>query len=144
MEASSHEAVEEVVVWPVVRRRVEGGSEMADHGIEQENGAKRLFNELDKTSPGNDEFATSVQHLASHLRDHIALEENQVWPPLRLQLTDEELEELAHGVERSRSRAPTRPHPHTPPNAPVLKTLGAAAAMVDRARDALSGRNRKT
>jgi hypothetical protein len=36
--------------------------------------------------------------------------------------------------------APTRPHPHIPPQPGVLKTAGPAVAAADKVRDELSGR----
>jgi hypothetical protein len=42
----------------------------------------------------------------------------------------------------AKKSAPTRPHPHTPASPGVLKTVGAAAAVTDKARDAMTGRGR--
>lgn len=142
IESSKHEAVEELYFWPVVRKSVEGGADLAGAAIEQETRAKRILHELDHVPAGTDDFRTLAYHVASVVRDHITLEESQVWPKLRLALGDDELQRLGSQMEAAKPAAPTRPHPHTPPDPGVLKTVGAAAAMLDRALDALTGRGR--
>jgi DMSO reductase anchor subunit len=44
--------------------------------------------------------------------------------------------------ERVNAMAPTRPHPQTPSSPGLQRTVGMVAAMVDRARGALTGRGR--
>jgi hypothetical protein len=50
------------------------------------------------------------------------------------------LDKLGEKLERAKKIAPTRPHPDTPPNPTVLKTIGMVAATVDHVRDAFTGR----
>ena len=45
-------------------------------------------------------------------------------------------------LEQGKKRAPTRPHPHTPPKPGVLKAAGPAVAAADRLRDKIAGRGR--
>jgi hypothetical protein len=47
---------------------------------------------------------------------------------------------LGAKLEAAKKIAPTRPHPDTPPNPTVLKTMGMVTATVDHVRDAFSGR----
>lgn len=142
IEESRHEVLEEQWLWPQVRARLSGGDALALAGLSQEQGAKRLLNELEHMSPGNDEFASVIDRIASAVRDHITFEESQVLPKLRLALDDEQAERIGENLARSRRLAPTRPHPHTPPAEVAIKTVGMAVAVVDRARDALTGRGR--
>jgi hypothetical protein len=72
-------------------------------------------------------------------RERIAFEETRTWPALHQVLTAEQAHDLGDKLLRGRKIAPTRPHPHTPPEAGVLKTAGPAVAA-DRLRDAVSGR----
>jgi hypothetical protein len=71
---------------------------------------------------------------------HIAFEETQVWPGLRLVLSAQTAAELGTKIAEGKKTAPTRPHPHTPPSPGVLKAAGPAVAAADKARDAVTGR----
>jgi iron-sulfur cluster repair protein YtfE (RIC family) len=137
MELSRHEAVEEMVFWPAVRERVDGGAAICEVALDQESTGKRLLNELLHVSAGNEEFDTLTQAVAASLREHISYEQNIVWPKLRLRVTDEEARTLGAEMERAGRLAPTRPHPHVPPNPALLRKLSPAAAILDRARNAL-------
>jgi hemerythrin-like domain-containing protein len=134
-EASSHEVIEERFVWPALRREGERGERLALEALEQEATGKKLLNELDKTSAGTEEFDTLVQQIASELQQHVMFEESQAWPLLQLVLNPGEAERLGQEAAAARKRAPTRPHPMTPPDARVLGTVGPAVGIVDRARD---------
>ena len=67
-------------------------------------------------------------------------EETLVWPGLRTALNSERAAELGTQIAEGKKTAPTRPHPHTPASPGVLKTAGPAAAVADKARDAMTGR----
>lgn len=135
--AAAHETVEEVVLWPEVRARVAGGDRVADDGVDQEQVAKKLFNELEKTSGGTDAFTTLVHQVASAVRRHVLYEETRVWPGLQAVLRPGEGEALGVRAAAVRHSAPTRPHPHTPPDPRLLQAVGPVVGAVDRARDAL-------
>jgi iron-sulfur cluster repair protein YtfE (RIC family) len=137
MELSRHEVAEEMLVWPAVRERVGDGEQICAIALDQEKAAKRALNELVRTSPGNEEFDTLTNTVAAGLREHISYEQNIVWPKLRLALSDSEARQLGAEIERAKRRAPTRPHPHIPPNPALLTRLAPAAAVLDRARNAL-------
>lgn len=136
-ELSRHEVAEEIVLWPAVRERADDGAGMCGMALEQEATGKRLLNELVKTSPGNEEFDTLTHSVAAMLREHISYEQNIVWPRLRLRLSAEEGRQLGTQIEQEKKRAPTRPHPHVPARPDLLKKVGPAVAMLDRARNAV-------
>lgn len=138
--SSVHEAAEELVIWPEVRRRCKDGGELVLEATSQERQAKRALNELNRVKPGNSEFDECVNTVASEARSHITYEQNQIWPPLADQVSDEDAERLAGAYLAARSKAPTRPHPHTPPVPALLGSVGLVMAGMDRARDALTGR----
>lgn len=142
MEVSRHDAAEEQLFWPLVRRRVPGGDDLARAALEQEGGAKRLLHELGHMSPGDEDFRTLCFRVASHLRDQLTYEQNQIWPKLQLHVPNEELEQLGERLELAKRTAPTRPHPHLPADPKLLATVGTAVAFVDRARDAVTRRGR--
>lgn len=142
MEGSAHEAIEEQFFWPVVRDRLEGGDALASAGIQQEMGARNLLHELNRMKAGNQHFMTIVFSIASHLRSHATYEEVQIWPKLELALDRADLESIGNAMEAARKLAPTRPHPHTPPVAGLLRTVGPLVGAVDRAVDAMTLRGR--
>jgi hemerythrin-like domain-containing protein len=142
IDSSRHEAAEEQYFWPIVRERLTDGNQLADEAIAQESEAKSVLARLDKANSGDEEFTALIAEFIPAAQAHIAFEENQVWPSLRVALTPAEAEELGAKIKRAEDKGPTRPHPHTPANPAVLKTAGPVVAALDRLRDAVSGRGR--
>jgi hemerythrin superfamily protein len=140
IEESKHEAAEEMYVWPTVRERLPDGSQLADRAISQEQEGKEVLARLDKADADDPDFEALLGEFIGAARDHIAFEENQVWPGLRAALTQAEASELGSKVEQAKKTGPTRPHPHTPAAPGVLKSAGPVAAAADKARDAVTGR----
>jgi hemerythrin-like domain-containing protein len=143
MDSSRHEAAEEQYFWPAVRARVANGNELADKAISQETKAKEILARLDKLSSRDEEFDELLVKFIPAARQHIAFEETRVWPSLREALSTAESEELGEKIQKAEDKGPTRPHPHTPPSPGLQKAAGPAMALVDRLRDAISGRGRK-
>jgi hemerythrin-like domain-containing protein len=140
IEESKHEAAEEMHFWPTVRERLAGGGQLADQGLSQEQEGKEVLTRLDKAGADDLEFEVLLSEFIGAARDHIAFEENQVWPALRASLSEAEASELGDKVGQAKKSGPTRPHPHTPAAPGVLKTAGPVAAAADWARDAVTGR----
>jgi hypothetical protein len=140
IDESKHEAVEEEFFWPAVTDRVPDGKLLAERAIEQETEAKQVLNRLDQMTTENLDFVPLVRSFVTAGRAHIAYEETEVWPLLRAALSPAEAEELGGKLAAAKKTAPTRPHPHTPPNPMLLRTAGPAIAAADRLRDAASGR----
>ena len=74
-------------------------------------------------------------------REHIAYEQEVVWPQVEVAISRADLEKIGEKLEKAKKPAPTRPHPDTPPNPAVLKTVGMGAAVMDHVRDAVTGRS---
>src|ERR1700733_7739225 len=137
---SQHEAIEEQFFWPAVRDALEEGNALADEAIKQEQGGKKLLQRLADGKPGEAEYHEALQHFVKAAREHIAYEQDVVFPRFEAAVSREHLEKLGAKLERAKKIAPTRPHPDTPPNPTVLKTMGMGAALVDHVRDAFTGR----
>jgi hemerythrin-like domain-containing protein len=142
IEESKHEALEEMYFWPVVRDHLPNGNTLADQATAQEQEAKEVLAKLDKLDASDAEFEQLLGSFIGAARVHIAFEETQVWPSLRTALNTERAAELGTQIAEGKKTAPTRPHPHTPPSPGVLKAAGPAAAVADKARDAVTGRGR--
>lgn len=137
---SQHEAVEEQHFWPMVRQSVPGGEELAAHAIEQESAAKDLLDALDKSEPSDPEFEELLTRIIRDCREHIEYEQNQVWPKVQATLSQEQLDQLGDTMAKAKSSAPTRPHPATPSTPKAQKAAGPMAGLLDKLRDAMSGR----
>ncbi|MGB8963458.1 MAG: hemerythrin domain-containing protein [Pseudonocardiaceae bacterium] len=139
---SQHEAVEEEYFWPAAREAMPDGDRWADEAIEQEQQGKNTLTALGKLAPDTDEFDDLVEQLVLLLRKHVAYEE-KLFLQLKSVMSDETRRELGEKLLAAKKLAPTRPHPHTPVKPGVLKTVGAAAAAVDKVRDAVGDRPAK-
>jgi hemerythrin-like domain-containing protein len=137
---SQHEAIEEQFFWPAVRSALENGDELTDKAIEQEQTGKKLLQRLDDGKPGEPGYHAALQEFVRAGREHIAYEQDVVWPRVEAAISRNQLEKLGEKLEQAKKIAPTRPHPDTPPNPAVLKTVGMGAAVVDHVRDVFTGR----
>ncbi|OBI95235.1 hemerythrin domain-containing protein [Mycobacterium asiaticum] len=136
---SQHEAIEEQFFWPAVREAI--GDSIADKAVEQEQAGKKLLQRLEDGKPGDPDYHEALQEFIALGREHIAYEQDVVWPQVEVTLSREELEKIGSKLEAAKKMAPTRPHPNTPPNSTVLKTMGMGAAVMDHVRDAVTGRS---
>jgi hypothetical protein len=124
-----------------VRHALEDGDALADEAIEQEQEGKRLLQRLAVGKPGEAEYHEALQEFVESGREHIAFEQDVVWPRFEAAVSREHLERLGEQLERAKKIAPTRPHPNTPPNPMVLRTMGVGVALVDHVRDSFTGRD---
>lgn len=140
---SQHEAIEEQLFWPLVREVLDDGDDLADAAVEQEQAGKHLLQRLEDGEPGEPDYQEALQQFVQLGREHIAFEQDVVWPRLREAAAPEQLRSLGEKLEAAKKIAPTRPHPDTPPSAAVLNTVGMVTATIDHVRDAVSGRGTK-
>jgi hemerythrin-like domain-containing protein len=140
---SQHEAIEEQIFLPAVRDALDDGDELADRAIEQEEAGKKLLQRLEDGEPGQDDYHDALDEFVKAGREHIFYEQDVVWPKFSAAVDRERLEKLGAELAAAKKVAPTRPHPGTPSNAAVQRTMGMGAAIVDHVRDAVSGRGDK-
>ena len=134
-ELSVHAAVEEQFVYPVLRWKVDDGSGLADHAIDEHQEVKRLLADLEKLEPGTAEFSSKMDKVVAAVREHVSDEEGDVLPKLKA-TTDADLREnLGSLVEKAKSVVPTHPHPLVPGTATAQLLAGPWASIVDRIRD---------
>lgn len=144
IEESKHEALEEMHFWPAVRDKLPDGDKLADKATGQEQEAKHVLDKLDKMDAGDGKFEELLAEFTESGREHIQFEETQVWPKLRKALSKKEAGEIGKKFSDGKKTAPTRPHPATPPRPGALKSAGPAIAAADKARDAATGRGKRT
>lgn len=135
-----HSVAEEMYVYPAMREHLEDGQELVEHDIVEHQQLEESLKELEGLEPDDKRFAEVVDQLRAVLADHVQDEEEEQFPRLREKIPADELVELRGKVELAEKLAPTRPHPSAPHSELFHKVVGPGVGMVDRLRDALSGR----
>ncbi|PRX99675.1 hemerythrin domain-containing protein [Allonocardiopsis opalescens] len=135
-----HSVAEEQYMYPAARRALPDGDEIADHEIEEHAEAERVMKDLEGLEPTDPRFDEALRTLIDDIRHHVEEEETDLLPRLREACSAEELRSLGRKVEEAKKRAPTRPHPSAPDKPPANMVLDAGAGLIDRMRDALTGR----
>lgn len=142
IELVRHSVAEEAYLYPAVREHVPNGDALADQELEDHATAERIMKDLEGCDPADGDFDRLVGQLMTEIRKHLADEEGTLFPSLRAACPPEKLDELGDKVRQAKKTAPTRPHPSAPDKPPANKLLAPGAGMVDRIRDALSGRGK--
>jgi hemerythrin-like domain-containing protein len=142
IELVRHSVVEEMLLYPLAARVLPDGKQIADHETKEHAEVERLMKELERLEPGTPQFDTTVAMWIRSVRSHVEEEESDLMPRLRQACEAEQLQQLGDQARLLKKVTPTRPHPSTP-NSPVAHaTVGPLIGIVDRVRDALSGRGR--
>src|SRR3954468_21473424 len=140
IELVRHSVAEEQFLYPAVRRHVPGGDELADREIREHAQVERTLKELEDMQPTDAPFETSVSRLIEEVNAHITEEEQTLFPRLQSACSADELADLGKKVTAVKKIAPTRPHPDAPDTPPGNMVLDPGIGLIDRVRDALSGR----
>jgi hemerythrin superfamily protein len=135
-ELSKHAAAEEQVLYPAMRSMLPDGATLQEEGIEEHQTVKELLVDLDRLSPGDEEFDPKMRALMESVRHHVKEEESEMLPKLADAAGREQLISMGKMIEGAKKIAPTRPHPHAPSTPPANIVVGAVAGVVDRVRDA--------
>jgi hemerythrin superfamily protein len=138
IELVKHSVAEEAEVYPAVKSKVSEAEAQRAWGEHAQ--AKETMKRLERLVPGDREFDTELAILMRQIREHVAEEEGQMFADMRRIFTPEELVELGSKVEAVKKLAPTRPHPSAPDTPPGDKILGPVTGLLDRMRDAITGR----
>jgi hemerythrin superfamily protein len=135
-----HSVAEEMYLYPATRKVLPGGDQLADREIEEHAAAEQVMKDLEKVAPEDARFDQLLAQLIADIRGHVADEETDLFPRLQAACSEQELVELGEKVRQAKKMAPTRPHPSAPDTPPLNKVLGPPIGLVDRIRDALTGR----
>jgi hemerythrin superfamily protein len=135
-----HSVAEEMWMYPAARDALPDGDEIAEHEIEEHAEAEKIMDQLYGLEPDDARFDGLLEKLISAIRHHIEDEERDLLPRLREACSQDQLDDLGRKVLNAKKVAPTRPHPAAPDRPPLNRVLAPGAGLVDRMRDALSGR----
>lgn len=142
IELVRHAEAEEQAVYPLARKHIDNGDQIIEHEIDEHSQAERIMKELDGMDPGDPQFGVLMQQLMTSIKEHISEEENDMFPKFRAAVGQSELEKLGATVKALKKILPTHPHPLAPDHPPFNALLAPGAALVDRARDLLTGRGK--
>jgi hemerythrin superfamily protein len=142
MELVRHSVAEEAYLYPAVREHVAGGDALADKELQDHARAEQMMKDLEGYEAGDADFDRLIGMLMSEIREHIADEEQNLFPRLRAACPPDALDTLGDKVRTAKKTAPTRPHPSAPDKPPANKLLAPGAGLVDRLRDTLTGRGK--
>lgn len=132
-----HETAEEEIIHPRARAEIEDGATVVGARLQEEHAAKEQLAELESLDIGSPEFEKGLAQLREDVLAHAEHEEQDEFSRLREELQPHQLRAMRRAVEIAEALAPTRPHPGVESVEANLLT-GPFAAMLDRARDAIS------
>jgi hemerythrin superfamily protein len=139
-ELSIHAEAEEMVLYPELRTAMPGrGEALADDGLVEHQRVKRTLATLEGLDAAEPEFARRMEELVRDVRHHVEEEERKIFAEMPKHLPPERMRELGGAIRRSKSAAPTHPHPSAPNRPPANLVVGMIAGAIDRLRDTFSG-----
>ncbi|HZC72571.1 MAG TPA: hemerythrin domain-containing protein [Jatrophihabitans sp.] len=135
-----HETAEEEVVHPRARREITDGEEVVAARLAEEHSGKKMLAEIEKLDVDSAEFEEKFRVLRDDIVKHAEAEEREEFEQLGAELDDVALARMRNAVKIAEAVAPT--HPHAGAESPAANLLaGPFAAMLDRTRDLLAGKN---
>jgi hypothetical protein len=137
---SRHLSAEEQYLYPAVRAAVPGGDLLADREVAEDHAILVTLRQLAATGGDDTEFGRLAAAVAVQLHRHAGAAAEDLLPLLAQMASTEELVRLGNRVETASEAAPTRPHPGTPATPPWNKVVDPAVGVLDKVRDAMSGR----
>ena len=139
-ELMRHSVAEEMHVYPAMRDHLPDGVSRVEHDVAEHQELVEVMKEVEGLDASEPRFLETLGRMEQVLRDHITDEESDQFPLLRAHLPHERLVEIGAKVEAAKQAAPTRPHPSAPDHPPLDMVVGVPTGIIDRVRDAMSGR----
>lgn len=133
---AAHESVEEEVVHPTARRRIDDGDDIVEARLEEEDEIKQALADLYDLGVDHPDFDGRLQILADMVIQHVTDEENEEFSVLRETLEPGELRRMTGALQAAEAVAPIRAHPMAD-EAAIGPVSGPPPAMFDRAREAI-------
>jgi hemerythrin superfamily protein len=139
IELVRHSVAEEQFLYPAARRMLPDGEETVERELNDHATAERTMSRLHGMDPTDPEFEPLLRELMDEIRHHVHDEESMLLPRLSTAAGLEETERLGGMIAAAKKVAPTRPHPDAP-DTPPGNIMNSFTGLVDRMRDAFSGR----
>ncbi len=93
-ELTMHSTLEEEIVYPVLRDRVDPN--MAEEAEKEHQALKELIARVEQMEPDDSEISNVMQEIERNLRHHVEEEEQQVFPKMQAQVGDDDLYTLGN------------------------------------------------
>ena len=135
-ELSVHAAIEEQILYPAMRKALPDGDTLVQEAIDEHQQVKETLSAIERADSAAEQQPLLVQ-LIGNVRHHVDEEETELFPKLRASIGQGELQAMGAELAQAKKMAPTHPHPNAPNTPPGNVVGGAAAALLDKARDAL-------
>jgi hemerythrin superfamily protein len=132
-----HETAEEEIVHPQVRRLVNGGDDIVEKRLVEEDQAKKELADLEKLGSDAPAFETRVRQFMEKVISHAEAEEREELPALRTAADDDARRRMASLYHMAKTIAPTHAHKMAPESATGNVLIGPVVALMDRVRDAI-------
>src|SRR5688500_15699776 len=139
----SHAFAEEAVLWPVLRRALPDGDELALRVEEEHQEVNELVAALERDGQDDHRRTARLARLVDVLREDVRDEEDVLLPRLQEQLSHDELRRLGARWEMVRRIAPTRPHPTVSRRPPGNALSALPLSLLDRTRDVVDDAARR-
>jgi hemerythrin superfamily protein len=97
---SAHAEAEEQVVYPAVRSYYQDTQELYDEQAEM----KQLLKQIKSISPSSSDFKAQVEKLMAAVQAHVQQEENDMFPKIRDNFSDEQQKQLATEFKTAKSK----------------------------------------
>jgi hemerythrin superfamily protein len=137
-----HSVAEEVHLYPLVREVLDDGDAIAEREIAEHDAAERTMKRLEALPAKSADFWMTYRILTNLIAQHVGEEEMYLFPRLAGAVPQEDREQIGDRILSTEKTAPTRPHPDSPSEGGALAALAPGAGLVDRVRDALTGRGK--
>lgn len=128
------------VVHPAAKRARAVGEDIVATMLSEEKEAKQALIALEKVDVNSTEFDVQFRKLQAAVLQHAESEEREEFDKLELMLNAEQLRRMRNAIEVAEAISPTRPHPGIE-SAAAHMLIGPFATLVDRARDAITGKS---
>jgi hemerythrin superfamily protein len=136
-----HETAEEEIVHPRAKSVLSDGDSVVGDRLEEENKAKQVLAELESIDVDSPQFESAFRAFQADVLEHAESEEKFEFAQLADALDEAELGRMQTAARAAEAMAPTRPHPGVESKSANM-LAGPFAAMLDRARDVLSGKSK--
>ncbi len=93
-ELEVHTTIEEEIFYPAIRGEDEELDETVDESLQEHHVVDVLMNEMRDLTPGADEWVAKMTVLIENVEHHAGEEEDEMFPDVREQLTENRIQEL--------------------------------------------------
>lgn len=135
-ELSVHAAIEEQLIYPMVRRgSAKRAEESVLNALEEHHVMKLVLAELDGMDAGDERYLAKFHVVREAVESHIDEEETKLLPALERALEPELSRNLADAMRMMKAAAPNHPHPMAPDEPPGNLVAAMLAKMSDTGKD---------